>query len=385
VRKSILCSALAAALLISCGKKEDPVVTEAAKPAAESRPGEVVLPPDSPKLKQIKVEPVIEAQVPTDEVDAPGKIEVNPNRVSRVGIPVAGRLTTVSVKVGDAVHQGQPLVTIESPDADAAMSTYIQAEAGISQAKANLLKSQSDYDRVKDLFEHNAVAKKEVLNAENAQAVSRAALEQAVANQRQSLRKLEILGLKPGVFGQNVVVAAPISGKILELTAVQGEYRNDTTSPIMTIADLSSVWVASDVPETDIRLIQVGERLEIQLTAFPDETFTGRVTRIADVVDPQTRTIKVRAEMDNSRGRFRPEMFGRIRHVEALETRAVIPASALIQGDGQNVVFREVSPGRFVQTPVTLGNRYKDRLPVIKGLSAGDRIVTDGAMLLRTN
>jgi cobalt-zinc-cadmium efflux system membrane fusion protein len=342
-----------------------------------------VIPPDSPKLKQIRVETVRMESVPTDEVVAPGKIEVNPNRVAHVAIPVAGRITSVTRRLGDFVQQGEPLLTVESADVDAAMSAYLQAEAGVNQAKAGLLKAQADVDRARDLFEHNAIAQKEVLNAENSLAQSKAILEQAEATKKQAARKLEIFGLKPGQFGQKLVVTAPISGKVLELTTVPGEFRNDTNAPVMTIADLSTVWVASDVPESSIRLIKLNERLEIELAAYPGETFTGRVTRISDVVDPQSRTVKVLAEMDNSHGRLRPEMFGRIRHVEKMEPRPVVPNGTVIQGDGQNVVYVEKSPGRFESRPVTIGARVKDGVAIMTGLQAGDRVVVDGVMLLK--
>ncbi len=375
-------------LAAGCGHKDtaapmaDPTSANAAGNAA-GRPGEIAIPPDSPKLKQIRIETVQTASVPTDEVAAPGKIEVNPNRVAHVSLPVAGRITSVMHRLGDFVQQGQPLLTVESADIDAAMSAYLQAEAGVNQAKASLQKAQADLERARDLFEHSAGAQKEVLNGENGVTQSKAALDQAEATRRQAGRKLEIFGLKPGQFGQKLVVRAPISGKILEMTAVPGEFRNDTNAPVMTIADLSTVWVASDVPETSIRLIQVNERLEIELVAYPGETFTGRVTRIADVVDPQTRTVKVRAEMDNSRGRLRPEMFGKIRHVEKMEPRPVVPAGTVIQGDGQNIVYVEKSPGVFEPRPVTLGPRVKDGVAILTGLRAGDRVVVDGAMLLK--
>jgi cobalt-zinc-cadmium efflux system membrane fusion protein len=164
---------------------------------------------------------------------------------------------------------------------------------------------------------------------------------------------------------------------------VAGEYRNDTNAPIMTIADLSTVWVSSDVPESAIRFIEPGERIDVELTAYPGQTFHGRVTRIADTVDPQTRTIKVRAEMDNSKGKLRPEMFGTIRHTDTMRTLPVVPVGAVMQGDGKASVWVEQSPGRFKQTDVKTGERTGDMLPVLSGLKAGDRIVVDGAMLLR--
>ena len=264
-----------------------------------------------------------------------------------------------------------------------ASAAYLQGQAAITQAKANLNKAQADYDRAADLFEHNAVAKKDVLTAENALAQAKAALEQAQAALEQSDRKLRLLGLKPGVFGQKITLSAPISGKVLEMSVAAGEYRNDTNTPVMTIADLSTVWVSSDVPESAIRFIQVGERIDVELTAYPGETFHGRVTRIADTVDPQTRTIKVRAEMDNAKGKLRPEMYGTIRHTDSMKTLPVVPVGAVLQGDGKTSVWVETAPGRFQPVEVKTGERAGDMLPVISGLKAGARIVVDGAMLLR--
>jgi len=267
---------------------------------------------------------------------------------------------------------------------DAAMSAYLQSEAAVNQAKATLLKVKADLDRSRDLFEHNAIAQKEVLNAENNVTQGQATLDQTEAARKQAARKLEIFGLQPGQFGQKVIVRSPISGKVLEMTAAAGEFRNDTNASVMTIADLSTVWVASDVPESSIRLIKLNERLEIELAAYPGETFTGRVTQIADVVDPQTRTVKVRAQMDNSQGRLRPEMFGQIHHVEAMEPKPVVPAGTVIQGDGQNVVYVEKSPGVFLQRAVTVGPHGKSgNVAILKGLHAGDRVVVDGVMLLK--
>lgn len=365
-----------------CGEKAAPAAKDAA-PTAKVEADRVTLPADSPQLKQIRVETVADADVPTDEVVAAGKIQTNPNRVSHVAMPVSGRVVSVMVRLGDSVQQGQPLFSIESPDADAALSGSLQAEAALTQARAGLLKAEADLDRTRDLFQHDAVAKKELLNAENSQAQAKAAVEQAQAARTQALRRLEILGLKPGEFGQKVVVKAATSGKILNLTLVPGEYRNDTNAEVITIADLSTVWVSADVPESSLRFIQVGEGIQVELTAYPGETIRARVMRIADVVDPDTRTIKVQAEINNGSGKLRPEMFGRIRHIEGTERRPVIPPGALIQGDGTSVVYMELSPGVFKRTPVTVGNRSGNGIPILSGLKAGDRVVTDGAMLLK--
>jgi len=375
-----------AALAAGCSrKKDDPPA--AAQTASQPAPiaGEIVLPPNSPKLAQIKVEPVRDIDVPTGEVDAPGKIEANPNRVSRVVTPLPGRITQVFVKLGDAVQEGQPVATIESPDADAAISTYLQAESAVGQMKANLLKAQADLDRTRDLLEHQAVAKKEALNAENALAQATSQVDQAMASREQALRRLTLLGLKPGEFGQKITLRAPVSGKVLELNVVPGEFRNDTNAPLMTIADLSAVWVASDVPETSIRFIHTGEVLDIELSAYPGQHLRANVKRIAETVDPTTRTVKVRAELPNADGRLLPEMFGRIRHVEETQKMPAVPASAVLQGQEGAYVYVQVAPGRFKQTPVVTASRTGDMFPLRSGVKPGELVVTDGVMLLKGN
>jgi len=342
----------------------------------------ISLPPGSPILKQMRREPVDVADLATDEVIAPGKIEANPNRVSKVVAPAAGRIATVLVKVGDAVRKEQPLFTLDSPDADAAMSADLQAEAAVTQARAALTKAQADADRTRDPFEHDAIAKKEALNAENALAQAQAALDQARASREQAGRRLSILGLTAGSFRQPVVVRSPLSGKVLELSIVPGEFRNDTTAAVMTIADLSTVWVSSQVPETYIRFVQPKELVEVSLFAYPGEIIEGHVSRIADTVDPQTRTVKVQAEIDNRGGRFRPEMFGSIHHIESKERTPVVPANAVVDDKGRSIVFVESPPGCFQERTVIVGKRTGRLVGIIRGVRPGETIVVDGAMLL---
>src|SRR5262249_10895398 len=131
--------------------------------------------------------------------------------------------------------------TVDSPDADAALSGALSAQAALTQAQAALTKAQADFDRASDLFQHDAIAKKEQLNAESVLAQAKAAVDQAQAAREQASRRLDVLGLKPGSFEQRVVVRSPLAGKVLDLSVVPGEYRNDTSAPLMTIADLDRV------------------------------------------------------------------------------------------------------------------------------------------------
>jgi cobalt-zinc-cadmium efflux system membrane fusion protein len=375
--------------LFSAGCSHTEPSSTAAKASADeaavnpTNPDTITIPRESTMLQQIKVEPVQTASVPTDEVVAPGKIEVNPNRVSHVIAPVAGQVSDVLVKIGDFVRKGEPLMAIQSPDAEAALSAHLQAEAAVTLAKSAELKAEADYNRSKDLFQHEAIAQKDLLAAEAVWTQAKATTEQAVAVREQSKNRLTVLGLQPGYFHQPVVVRAPISGKVLEMSIVTGEYRNDTTAPLITVADLSSVWVSSDVPESYIRFIQLHEKVEISLVAYPGKTFEGRVSRIADTVNPQTRTVKVQAEIENPQGQLRPEMFASIHHVESMKVTPVLPPTAIVQNGGKSIVFVEVEPGRFKQTEVMLGKRTGDWIPVESGVKRGDRVVVDGSMLVK--
>jgi cobalt-zinc-cadmium efflux system membrane fusion protein len=373
--------------VVACEKKqrvEPGSQPETESTASRSAPSGVVkFPPDSPQLLRIRTEVVKLAPVPREEVAAPGKIEMNPNLVSKIMMPVPGRVRRVMVQLGDAVQKGQTVITIDSPEVGAAMSAYRQALANIAQARAAVAKAEADLARVRDLYAHRAIAQKEVLSAETVLAQTRAQVEQAQAAADDAQHRLSILGLKPGSFQQEVVVPATVSGKVIEISIVPGEYRTDTNAPIMTIADLSVVWVAADVPEAAIRFVHVGDHVSIKIGAYPDESFQGTVKRIADIVDPQTHTIKVRAELSNTGGRLRPEMFAEIRQSQGAQMLPVVPAGAVLQAEGRSIVYVERAKGEFEEALVTVAWQERDRMALSSGVHAGDRVVTDGAMLLK--
>lgn len=373
---------LIALVTSGCGRS-DSTAEARSLPAPKSDPNRVTL--DAAKAAQLHTEPVQTAVVPIGNVAAPGKVEANANRLSHVMLPITGRVTAVLGKIGDFVRQGQPMLSVESADADAAVSGSQQAQAGVTQAKSAMAKAQMDLDREKDLFEHGAVPQKEVLNAQAVLVQAQASVEQAQAAAEQARRRLQILGIAPNSFGQRVTITAPISGKVLEMSVVNGEFRNDLSAPLMTIADLSSVWVTSDVPEAAIRFVKPGEPVKIELAAYPGETFRGRVTLIGDVVDPQTRTVKVRAELPNPAGKLKPEMFGTIQLAEETESRPTVPAAAIIAADGKALVWRETSRGVYERVSVTTGAQVGDRVAIVSGLNPSDRVVVDGVMLLNAN
>src|SRR5262245_55774639 len=392
--RNLLPVLLVVLLLGGCGKRATELASprddmikskESATPSQlqTKQPNVVVLGPQAPELRELTVEPVSAVAVPADEVTAPAKIEANPNRVGHAALPAPGRIARVMVKLGDSVTQGQPVVAIESSVVAEAESGFIQSDAAVRQAELAAAKAEADLARLTDLFEHQAVAQKEVLAAQTTTALAKASVEQARSARESARRRLELLGLKTGEFQQQIVVTAPISGKVLEISVVGGEYRNEINTPLITIADLSRVWATSDVPESKIRFCKVGGMADLQLIAYPNETFRARVTRIADTVGSETRTIKVSAELENAGGRLRPEMFGQLRYADQLTQAPWVPDSAVVRIGDRDLVFIEQGSGRFVSSPVELGRRQDGGFSIARGLKVGDRIVTKGSVYLK--
>lgn len=331
----------------------------------------------------VQTAPVEMREFPADEIVAPGKVELNPNRVSRVLMPVAGRVRQVMVKLGDAVTEGQVVAVIESAEAGAALAATAQAQAQVSQAATTLSRAEKDLARSRELNANKAAPLKDVVNTEAEVELAKAALTLAQAGSDEAVHRLNMLGLDPARHSREIAVRAPIAGKLLEVSVAPGELRNDTNQPLMTISDLSTVWVTSQVNEDSIRLVHPNEPLTIELLAYPGEKFFGRVKRIADTVDPETRTVKVQAELDNRGGRFRPEMFARISHSHGIRRLACVPASAVVHGGGEAWVMVESPGGHLERTRIETGEATNGFIPVLKGVKDGDRVVVDGAALMR--
>ena len=277
---------LSAWLVVGCQGAAPTAAKTAPAAQVPDKSGVITIPPDSPMLSQIRVAAVTEEELAVDEVVSPAKLEIDPSRLSHVLLPAPGRIVKVHVRLGDAVKAGDVLITLDSPDADAAIADFKQAEADVSAANAAMTKAKSDRERVKGLFEKDAVARKEVDNVEAAFAAARSEVVRAQAERQQAQRKLKLLGItgtsKTG--SETIDVLASMSGKVMELRVASGEFHSDTSTPLMTVADLSSVMVSADVAENLIRFIELGEPVQIDLVAFPGETFDATVVRIADTV-----------------------------------------------------------------------------------------------------
>jgi cobalt-zinc-cadmium efflux system membrane fusion protein len=366
--------AAAALAIAACGRTRaasDPPATEttASAPAASPR-GTIVL--DDAQLQSIRVESIAERDLPRS-LTAAGKVQFDEDRVARILAPVPGQVVGVRVKVGDPVRKGQAVCAISSREAAAAVAEHTESHKDLDLAQKTLAMTE-------DLFGHQAASKIALQQAQNDYA-------KAASRVRRSHDELRVLGLDDedaiAAFSGRLPIVSPIGGIVIERHVTDGQFVQTDSTPLMTIADLSTVWVLGDIFERDLRFVSVGATAQVATAAYPDERFTGRVDYVSAAIDPATRSAKVRLSVPNPAGRLKPEMFAsltlRLADVEHVLT---VPARAVFVQDGRAFVYTLVDRGRFVRRAVDLGADEGSDRRIVGGLRAGDRIVVDGALLL---
>lgn len=359
---------LSIGLGIGCQKSE-PSDTHSAGPAMLVRHADKLTVPDSSPLRgRLKIEPVLARSV-RRSLDAPAEVEADPARLARITAPLPGRVVQLFVRFGDSVQKGQPLFELDSPDLAAAQTDYLRAKSALLQAERTLVRQQ-------DLRTAGIGAAREVEQSQTDRDVAKTELERATL-------RLKLLGIDPGALGRPLAVRAPVSGRVVEYKVAPGEYRQDLADPLMTIADLSQVWVTASVQEKDIRRVQVGEDAVITLAAYPTDSWTGKVLFVGDLLRPETRTIPVRVAMANEDRRLRPGMFGSVRFTENAAPELVVPPAAIVLLGDASFVFVETSPWTFERRRVMAGAQVEGVTLIAEGLKQGERIVVENAVLLQ--
>ena len=300
----------------------------------------------------------------------PAVVEADPAHLIKVAPPLAGRVMQLNVQLGERVTAGQPLVVIDSPD-------LAQAYADYDRAKVQLTLTLQARDRQRGLAKIGGAAEKDLQQAETDYA-------SAVAEFRRTEARLKQIGVDADTKSEarDVTVSAPMAGSIIDLEVAPGEYWNDATQPLMTIADLNTVWVTASVPETDTTLVAKGQPVEVVLPAYPGEVFKGNVLFVSDVVDTDTRRTKVRIAFDNPGTRLRPGMFANVTFFAPTQQVAVVPTSALVLKDDLTQVYVETAPWKFEARTVDLGFQQGDEVALKSGVKPGERVVTKGGVLL---
>ena len=341
------------------------------KAAPVMRSGDrIVVPEGSPVRNALGVAPVEAKDVRRDLV-LPAVVEADPGRTVKVLPPVAGRAVSLKVQLGERVAQGQELLVLDSGD-------LAQAFADDEKARTLLTLTKQALDRQLGLEKSGGAAIKEREQAQSDYA-------QAQSEFARAETRLRSIGVSPDRADKSsrlLSVNAPMAGSIIDLQVAPGAFLNDATAAIMTIANLETIWVTADVPESDTALVSKGQAVAVTFTAYPGETFKGKVLFVSDVVDPDTRRTKVRIAFDNEDIRLRPGMFATASFEAPTRNTPVVPTSALVLKDDLNQVFVETAPWTFEARTVEIGFQQGDQAVLTSGVKAGDRVVVRGGVLL---
>lgn len=313
---------------------------------------------------------------------ATGTVQPIDSRVGEVSALARGRIADVKVKVGDRVKTGQVLAAFDNLDAVDLTAQEQSAKAELSRLQSQLVPAARQTERSRHLADIGAVAEKDYeFNKAEEQGIRA-----NIQSQESVLRGLQQRLHRFGASGPSgmTVLRAPFSGAVIKVQVSPGDVL-EPGRPAFQVADLSHVWVQAEVYEKDLGRIRLGQDASIHVETYPDTAFPGRVTYISDVLDPQTRTARVRCEVSNADMRLKADMYASIELPTTFSKRALtVPSSALQEVEGKNVVFVRIAPTRFAIRPVEKGAVVQDRVEIVSGLNNGEDVVTQGAFHLKS-
>jgi len=317
------------------------------------------------QLAQVSLEAV------QNEVAVPAKVQADPERVVHIYPPVSGRLVSLNVRPGDVMQPGQTVALLESSDAASARSDY-------EKAKIEADRSQQAEKRAALLLQHEVLAQKDYEDI-------KAQAESAKSDLARTQQRLRMLGLGSTSGSDQVAVKAPRAGVVLEIGAANGELSKslDNASSIATIADLSSIWVVGDLFEKDLSVASRGTPARITIGALPNDSWSGTISNVSDVLDPNTRTLKIRVVLSNPGHKLKPEMFATIHLAGRKQQFLIVPTTAVLHDGNSTFVMVKKSDGTYEKRSVTIANSQADKTEIASGLQPGETVVTSGAELLR--
>jgi cobalt-zinc-cadmium efflux system membrane fusion protein len=338
-------------------------------PLLEHRGAQIFIPESSPLRQRLTVVPAAEESV-SGNVRAPGQVESDPARTALLLSPVAGRVKEVKVSPGSRVSAGQALAIIDSPDLAQAYDDDVKAAEMLRLNAKNLERQEGQY-------QIGAVAERDLDQArsDHAQAASEYARTQA---------HLRAIGVPADAKQRSSLftVRAPFDGSVTAVSIATGNMLNDPTQPILTVADLGTVWVTALVAEKDLPGVAKGQEAQVTLEAYPSETLKGTVLSVSDVVEADSHRNKVRIAFPNAHYLLKPNMFTTVTLFGPPHARVVLPTSALLMNNDRTSVFVATAPWTFERRLVEPLLQEGTRVPIRAGISPGDQVVIKGGILL---
>jgi cobalt-zinc-cadmium efflux system membrane fusion protein len=371
---------LAVTGLLGCNKANQPAFSPPPDPKVDTDKATVIFETNAPQLSSITVQTVQPRTLAVTH--ATGRLYWDEQKTVGVFTPVAGRVIDIRADLGQTITNGSPLAELDSPD-------FGQALANARTAVGNLAAADKAYTRSKELMQHGAAAQKDVDAAQ-------AAYVAALAERDRAEAVLANYGGSDKSTNSVYILRSPIAGVVVDKNINPGqELRADLMlanapnlfAPSFVVSDPTELWLQLDVSESDLSSLQPGERLKIFSRSFPDKIFDGRMDLISDTMDPATRTIKIRGSVGNPDRLLKAEMYVLVDVVQApgkeAEMGVDVPAKALFMIGDDSFVFVEDSPGTFERKQVKVGIEKDNKIPVFEGLNPGQRVVTEGALLLQ--
>lgn len=336
--------------------------------AVATSPDTVRFEPGSTQNTNIVVAPVRQVALPI-ALPVNGRVTYDESATARVASPVAGRVVAIRRDVGDAVRAGEPLVEVDAPEVATALAELRKAQADHARRHAAL-------ERTRTLLEGEVIARKDF---ESAQADA----QQSAAELSRAEQRLASLRVSPRAGASSVVaLRSPIAGVVTERQVNPGQQLGTDPAALMVVSDIARLWVMVDLPERDLGKVRVGQPVAVEVDAFAEQSFAGRVGRIGAVVDASTRRVPVRIELANPGGTLKPEMFARVSFLSRLEAQvARVPNSGIVDVGSNAFAFVESAPGTYKRLEVRALLRDRD-VSYVDGLPADAKVVTQGALLL---
>lgn len=326
---------------------------------------------DTPLQNKIVVSAVQEEPFLKEVVTA-GTVQAIPTQYAYIAPPFSGRVTKSYIKLGQQVTANMPLFEVVSADFTAAQKEFYQAQSAYNLAL-------NDLKRKQDLLKNGVASQRELEEAQNTLKIEEKEYENAVA-------AIKIYQVNPQnmVLGQPLIIRSPINGKVIEDNIVTGQYIKEDTEPVAIVADLSKVWVVGQVKEKDIQFIHEGDDIEITLAAGSNkEEVKGKVFRIDEAVDEDTRSIKVYALCNNTDNYFKLGMYTTIRFFDKPIEAILIPEKAVLQDADHSYVYVQAAPNKYVKRVVELGGSKEGKAIILEGLTKGEKIITEGGYYLK--
>ncbi|MBN9615132.1 MAG: efflux transporter periplasmic adaptor subunit [Acidobacteriales bacterium 59-55] len=322
----------------------------------------------------------------TQYLKVTGTVQPIDSRVALVSPLAQGRILEVRAKVGDRVEAGQILATFDNVEAGELVAQELSARADLERMKAQLIPATRQAGRSRRLADIGAGAEKDYESSKASENEIEANIRSQQAVIEGIHQKLRRFGVSDNKIGGTLLTSlkAPLSGVVIKAQASPGDVV-DAARPVFTVANLSHVWVQAEVYEKDLGKVRVGQNAFITVDTYPNRSFQGRVAYISDVIDPQTRTARVRCDVANPEFLLKTDMFANIDLPTTFSKRAIaVPTSALQEVEGKNVVFIRKTPTQFEAREVEKGTTVGDLTEIVSGLSSGEPVVTQGAFHLKS-